>query len=123
SILLGLAAGAEYDVSRRQTAHDAEADHDHDDFESFVVALDAIADPAQLARRVGAVAAAHDVLRVKGFIDVTGKPMRYALQSVGARVDGYYDRPWRGDEPRASALVVIGRRGLDRAAIATELAG
>ena len=84
---------------------------------------DAVADPGELARRVGDVAVAHDVLRVKGFVAVTGKPLRYALQGVGARVDGYYDRPWRGGETRAGALVVIGRRGLDRHAIAAALCG
>jgi cobalamin biosynthesis protein CobW len=37
---------------------------------------------------------------------------------VGERVDRYYDRPWRADEAPAGELVVIGLKGLDRAAIA-----
>jgi cobalamin biosynthesis protein CobW len=39
------------------------------------------------------------------------------VQAVGPRLDAYYDRPWRADEPRATRLVVIGRKGLNRAAI------
>src|SRR5439155_845338 len=44
--LLGLGIGAEDDIANRQTRHDAELEHDHDDFESFVVPLPEIADPA-----------------------------------------------------------------------------
>jgi cobalamin biosynthesis protein CobW len=40
---------------------------------------------------------------------------------VGQRLVGYYDRPWRAGEARRSALVVIGERGLDRAAIEAAL--
>jgi cobalamin biosynthesis protein CobW len=32
-----------------------------------------------------------------------------------------YDRPWRNDEPRESRLVVIGLKGIDRAAITAAL--
>ena len=64
----------------------------------------------------------HDILRVKGFLDVPGKPMRLAVQGVGPRLDRYFDRPWREGE-RRSALVVIGRKGLDRANITKEIAG
>jgi cobalamin biosynthesis protein CobW len=82
-----------------------------------------VADPEALERRVRAVAAAYDVLRVKGFVDVPGKAMRHVVQAVGGRVQRYYDRPWRTGEDRRSELVVIGQRGLDRAAVAAALAG
>jgi cobalamin biosynthesis protein CobW len=49
--------------------------------------------------------------------------MRHVVQAVGGRVQRYYDRPWRTDEERRSELVVIGQRGLDRAAVAAALAG
>jgi cobalamin biosynthesis protein CobW len=123
AVLLGIAAGAEFDIAHRKSAHDAQPDHDHDDFESFVVPLQTLSDTGSVAPRIAAVAVAHDVLRIKGFLDISGKPMRYAVQSVGGRIDGYYDRPWRAAETRAGALVVIGRRGLDRAAIAATLRG
>ena len=43
----------------------------------------------------------HDVLRVKGFAAVAGKPMRLLVQAVGARVTHQYDRPWAAAETRA----------------------
>jgi cobalamin biosynthesis protein CobW len=35
----------------------------------------------------------------------------------------HFDRPWYAGEPRETRLVVIGRKGLDRAAITAALAG
>jgi cobalamin biosynthesis protein CobW len=119
--LIGLALGSEDDIDNRRTWHDEEAEHDHDDFASIVVPLPEIADPAALAARVGALAETFDVLRVKGFAAVAGKPMRLLLQAVGARVSHHYDRAWTAGEARTGALVVIGRKGLDRAAVARAL--
>ena len=121
--LLGLALGSEDDIVNRRTWHDQEEAHDHDDFDSFVVALPEIADPGALAARVGALPEQFDVLRVKGFAAVAGKPMRLLVQAVGARVTHQYDRPWGASEARAGALVVIGRKGFDRAAVARTLLG
>src|SRR6266478_3322032 len=84
--LLGLGVGTEDDIERRRTRHDDEAEHDHDDFETFVVRLPEIADPAALARRVAELAAASNILRVKGFAAVAGKPLRLLVQAVGPRV-------------------------------------
>lgn len=123
AILLGLGAAAENDLATRPSHIDAEEEHDHDDFESFVVTLGAVRDPAALAARLADMIAAHDVLRVKGFLDVPGKAMRLAVQAVGPRLEQYYDRAWAAGEARASRLVVIGRKGLDRAAIAGTLGG
>ena len=120
-VLLGIGAAAEDDLAARPSHHDAEDDHDHDDFESFEVALPQVAAPEELSARIGAVVAGHEVLRVKGFVDVAGKDMRLIVQGVGARVQHYYDRPWRADEDRATRLVVIGLAGLDRGAISAEL--
>jgi cobalamin biosynthesis protein CobW len=121
--LIGLGLAVEEDIENRRTLHDAELEHDHDDFDSFVVPLPEIADPSTLMARVAAAAEAFDVLRVKGFAAVTGKPMRLLVQAVGARVTSHYDRPWAASELRAGGLVVIGLKGLDRAAIARALAG
>lgn len=117
AVLLGLAVGAEDLIDQRRTHHDDEEDHDHDDFESVVVAIPEIADPADLAQRVASVAEAPDVLRVKGFAAVAGKPLRLLVQGVGPRVSHHFDRPWRADEARRGALVVIGLKGFDRAAV------
>ena len=83
--LLGLGVGTEDDIENRKTHHDDELDHDHDDFESFVVELGEIGDPATIASRVAATAEAHNVLRMKGFLAVSGKPMRL-LSRRSARV-------------------------------------
>src|SRR6266568_3595224 len=121
ALLLGLGIGTENDIANRRTRHDAEAEHDHDDFDSFVVALDEIADPSALVARVGSLAERFDVLRVKGFAAVANKPLRLLVQAVGARVTHQFDRPWNGSEQRQGRLVVIGLKGLDRAAITEAL--
>jgi cobalamin biosynthesis protein CobW len=117
AVLLGLGAAAEDDLAARPSHHDAmDGAHEHDDFESFVVPLPEVAAPEELVARLQAVCAAHDILRVKGFAAVSGKPMRLAVQGVGARLQHAFDRPWGAS--REGRLVVIGQRGLDRAAIA-----
>jgi cobalamin biosynthesis protein CobW len=120
---LGLGVGTEDDVENRKTRHDDELDHDHDDFDSFVVPLAEIGDPAAIAMRIADVAEVHNVLRVKGFVAVAGKPMRLLIQAVGPRVSHYYDRPWGEAEARQGSLVVIGLKGLDRVAVAKSLLG
>jgi len=120
-IALGLKAGAEDDIAARPSHHDAEAEHDHDDFDSFVLDVPALSRPDAFVERLAEVARQHDVLRIKGFLDVTGKPMRLLVQGVGARFRQHYDRPWRPGEGRQGRIVVIGEKGLDRAAIARGL--
>jgi cobalamin biosynthesis protein CobW len=121
TLLLGLGVATEDDIANRRTRHDAEAEHDHDDFDSFVVPLDEIADPASLVARVASLAERFDVLRVKGFAAVANKPLRLLLQAVGPRVTHQFDRPWGASEPRQGRLVVIGLKGLDRAAVTDAL--
>jgi cobalamin biosynthesis protein CobW len=121
ALLLGLGIGTEDDIVNRRTLHDAEEEHDHDDFDSFVVPISEVADPALLNARVSALAENFDVLRVKGFAAVAGKPLRLLVQAVGARVTHQYDRPWSAAEAREGRLVVIGLKGLDRAAVTRAL--
>ena len=121
--LLGLGIGTEDDIANRRTRHDAELEHDHDDFESFVLRLPEISDPASLAARIAAAAADASVLRVKGFAAVAGKPMRLLVQAVGPRVSHHYDRAWTAAEERQGQLVVIGLRGLDRNGVVRTLLG
>ncbi len=122
SILLGLAAAAEDDLAARPSHHDAEEEHDHEDFENLVIDLARVDDIAALTAKLAALAAAHDILRMKGFVELAGKPMRLLVQGVGTRFSHHFDRPWGADEPRQSRLVLIGRKGLDTAAIAQNLA-
>jgi len=116
-VLLGLGAAAEADVENRPSHHDGEAEHEHDDFESFVVDLPEIAAPEALLEALLGAVAAHDILRIKGFLAVRAKPTRLVVQGVGGRIQHYFDRPWRRDEARRGQLVVIGQRGLDQPAI------
>ncbi len=123
AVLLGLDAAAEDDLDTRPSCHDAEdGQHEHDDFDSFIVPIPETASPDALVQRLAAVAGSHDVLRIKGFVPVIGRPMRLAVQGVGTRFRHYYDRPWAQGEDRRGQLVVIGQTGIDRAAIAAALA-
>jgi cobalamin biosynthesis protein CobW len=122
SVLLGLGLAVEEDIENRKSHHDGMGDHEHDDFDSFVVEIPPVADPDALARRIAAAAEQENVLRVKGFVDA-GKPMRLLVQAVGPRVNHYYDRAWTAADDRRSRLVVIGLKGLDRPAIEKILVG
>jgi cobalamin biosynthesis protein CobW len=121
--LIGLGIGTENDIENRLTHHDNELEHDHDDFDSFVVKIPEITDPAILAARIAVAVRAPEVLRVKGFAAVAGKPMRLLVQAVGPRITHQYDRPWNASEPRAGQLVVIGLKGLDRSRVERTLLG
>jgi cobalamin biosynthesis protein CobW len=123
SVLLGLGAAAEADLAARPSHHDAEGEHDHEDFETFIVDLPVFDTPQQLVDRIKKIAEVHDVLRAKGFADVKGKPMRLLVQGVGNRIQHQFDRPWKPAEPRLGRLVVIGEKGLDQAAIRALIAG
>ncbi|QFU10115.1 putative GTP-binding protein YjiA [Rhodobacteraceae bacterium THAF1] len=105
-VILGLEAAAEDDMDARPSHHDNADDHDHEDFESVVIDLPEITDPADLVARIEAMAKEQNILRVKGYAAVEGKPMRLLVQAVGARVRHQYDRPW-GSDPRRGRVVVI----------------
>ncbi|MEO9338028.1 cobalamin biosynthesis protein CobW [Mesorhizobium sp. SB112] len=122
SVLLGLGLAVEDDIENRKTHHDGAFDHEHDDFDTFVIEIPSISNPDELAVRVAKAAEEENVLRVKGFVDVGGKPMRLLVQAVGPRVNHYYDRAWNANDERRSRLVVIGLKGLNREAIERILA-
>ena len=123
-VLLGMGAAAEGDMATRSAPHhdNEEEDHDHDEFESFVLDLSEVSDVAALTARLSRAIEAHDILRLKGFVAVAGRPMRLTVQAAGPRLETYFDRPW-GDAPRTSRLVVIGEAGLDRAGIEEAIRG
>ena len=139
NVLLGQGIGAENDLESRLEIHhhhdDDHADpghhesghhhvhehtHGHDEFESFIVTRDEVTDAEAFATQVADVIRANNILRLKGFVAVSGKPMRMTLQAVGPRIDTYYDQPF-GDTPRQTKLVIIGESGLDQAAITAAL--
>ena len=117
NVILGLDVAAEETIEQRRSHHDGEDDHDHDDFESFTVELGDISDPEKFESLLSKLTEKHDILRLKGFLNVPGKDMRHVVQGVGPRIQRYFDRMWKPGELRRSQLVVIGQIGLDRGAI------
>ncbi|MCY3879607.1 MAG: cobalamin biosynthesis protein CobW [Rhodobacteraceae bacterium] len=125
-ILLGIDAAAETNLSGRSEIHhghegDDAPHHDHDDFESFVVSLPEVVDSTRFTEGIRQAMLRHDLIRVKGFACVSGKPMRFVVQAVGRRVNSYFDIPFGKDEVRRSRLVVIGLTGIDRTAVESSL--
>jgi cobalamin biosynthesis protein CobW len=122
AVLLGMNAAAEDDLDARPSHHDAEdGEHEHDDFESFVVPIAEIDTPDEFIATLRAVAEKFQVLRIKGFAAVRGKPMRLSVQGVGERFRHHFDRTWKTGEARAGQLVIIGESGLDQAAITSAI--
>ncbi|NHN89617.1 cobalamin biosynthesis protein CobW [Acetobacter conturbans] len=116
-ILLGLGAAAEDDLDTRPSHHDGADDHEHDDFESFVLDLPEYDSVDECVSRLTHAAREHDILRMKGFAAIKGKNRRLGVQAVGARVRHEFD-PVHGGSGR---LVIIGQQRLNRAAIAAAL--
>ncbi len=120
-VILGLEAAAEDDLENRPSHHDGHDDHEHDDFDSIVVDLGEVEDVQALQDAIVKMAKDQNILRVKGYVAVKGKPMRYLVQAVGTRIRAQYDQPW-GDRPRASLLVVIAEHDhIDEATIKAAL--
>ncbi|WP_417817597.1 cobalamin biosynthesis protein CobW [Tritonibacter scottomollicae] len=120
-VILGLGAAAEDDLDARPSHHDGHHDHEHDDFESIVVEMGEVSDPEALQTRIIEMARARNILRVKGYVAVEGKPMRMLVQAVGDRLRAQYDQPW-GAQPRKTQLVVIAEHdNIDTAGIHADL--
>jgi G3E family GTPase len=50
-----------------------------------------------------------NILRCKGILSFKDDPERFVFQGIHMILDGDHQRPWRGDEPRDSRIVFIGR--------------
>jgi cobalamin biosynthesis protein CobW len=116
-ILLGLDSAAEDDLSSRPSVHDDADEHEHDDFDSFVLDIGEVASLDALLVKLQSAIEVHGILRVKGFLSLAGKDMRLVLQGVGNRLQHYYDRDWTPVERRISKLVIIGEHDMDQAAV------
>ena len=117
NVVLGLNAAAEDDLAARPSHHDGHEDHEHDDFETVVIPMPEIDDPATLVAAIERLANEQHILRVKGYVAVTGKPMRLLVQAVGARVRHQYDRPWGADARQGHLVVIAEHDHIDPAAI------
>jgi len=124
-VLLGLSSSAEDDMEARKSHHEhhGEENHDHDDFESFMVSPKSIQNQNLFLKDLKTLITEHGILRLKGFIDVVDADARLVVQAVGPRVESYFDRPWQPGEARRALLVVIGEKGLDENSIRTALEG
>ena len=123
-VVLGLEAAAEDDIDARPSHHDGHHDHDHEDFDSIVVDLPELEKPEDLADKIKRIALEQNILRVKGYAAVRGKPMRLLVQAVGARVRWQYDRTWGPNEDKQGRLVVIAEHDdIVRSSIETVLLG
>jgi cobalamin biosynthesis protein CobW len=112
-ILLGQSAAAEADTENRKSHHELEGEeHEHDDFDSFVLEI-AAPDRASFEERVKAAMSIEGMLRIKGLIAVEGRAAPLAVQAVGPRVETWF----LPDETRRPGLVVIGLKTLDRAQV------
>ena len=114
-VLIGLAAGAEDGMAGRESHHElaGEADHDHDDFDSFVLGTQPFRSLAALKQAVATALLEPGVLRIKGRVEVAGKTAPAMVQAVGRRTEA-----WFSQDAIAGGLVVIGHRGMDRRAVA-----
>jgi cobalamin biosynthesis protein CobW len=118
-VLLGQAAAAETDSDNRKSHHElAGEEHEHDDFTTFVLEIEA-PDRGALERRIAAAMALDGMLRVKGLVRVAGRRSLLAVQAVGPRVETWFV----SDGGRVLGLVVIGLKGLDRTATEAVLRG
>jgi cobalamin biosynthesis protein CobW len=118
NVLLGLASASEDDMKGRESHHDLEGEeHDHDDFDSFVVPVPAFASLDALKAAVTSALAVPGVLRIKGRARVAGKASPVVVQAVGPRLETWYAADGAGE-----GLVVIGLRDMDRAAVSARLA-
>jgi cobalamin biosynthesis protein CobW len=118
-IWLGLESNAENDLHNRLSHHEMEGEeqHDHDDFVSFSVSLGMQPSQDAVFTAVQNLVETTDILRVKGFANISGSNARLLIQAVGPRVAAYFDRPWRKDEMRRTELVVIAEKHIDRTEI------
>jgi cobalamin biosynthesis protein CobW len=109
-VLLGFNAAVEDDIINRPSHHDSQEEHDHDDeINSLELLMEEAINPQILLSCLKNLVKDLEIYRIKGFINVTDKPMRMVLQGVGDRFDTFYDRLWQPEEKRSTKLVVIGR--------------
>jgi cobalamin biosynthesis protein CobW len=109
-LILGLNSEAESDLDSRKSHHDDFDDHEHDDFETFNVSLNPISDVKRLKEVLQKLINENDILRVKGFLTVVGKPLKLLVQAVGKRLSvNFIDTDLNITDN--SNLVVIAERG------------
>ncbi|MTI31143.1 cobalamin biosynthesis protein CobW [Xanthovirga aplysinae] len=116
-VMLGVQAASELDIENRKSHHEAHHHHDHDhphDHEhddalnSVLLRQENTPDPKVFIEEIKDLMEEHNIFRVKGVLNIPGKPMRMVLQGVGKRFEHYFDRKWKESETRQSQIVFIG---------------
>ena len=111
SIILDLEQQSESNLIDRKSHHDNQSEeHDHKDFENFVLDLGIIDDQNLFINKIQKFINNFNILRVKGYVEIRDKPMRFLVQAVGSRLRTQYDRMWEKDEIKKSRLVFITQR-------------
>lgn len=104
AVLLGIGGTADHGDHHHNHDHD---EHDHHDFESFSINGFTFPDADTARRQLQTLLAEHDILRLKGFVKINGKPMPLAVQAVGTRLETWFEKA----PLEQSYLVVIGLHG------------
>jgi len=113
-LLLGIEASAEDDLDNRPSIHEKHHEqgkhhHHNDDINTILKVYEETPDIKELVKEMTALVKDNEIYRIKGFVNIPGKPMRMVLQGVGERFDYYFDRKWRDNEERKTKLVIIGK--------------
>ncbi|MBL4784993.1 MAG: cobalamin biosynthesis protein CobW [Cohaesibacteraceae bacterium] len=120
-IVLGVAAAAEQDFAGREGHHGADHhEHDHDEFESFIVSLPVQISKKMIEQKLVSALAMPGVLRIKGWVEIEGKAMPLVVQGVGPRLETYF---YKVKKDVTYGLVVIGEHDFDQSAISGTLLG
>ncbi|PQJ72719.1 cobalamin biosynthesis protein CobW [Polaribacter butkevichii] len=114
ALLLGIEASAEDDVDNRHSIHEEhhkQGSHHHhnDDVKTVLLEYAETADIKALVKDLKKLVEDHEIYRIKGFVNISNKPMRMVLQGVGSRFDYYFERAWGATETRKTSIVVIGK--------------
>ncbi|OED43447.1 cobalamin biosynthesis protein CobW [Flavobacteriaceae bacterium (ex Bugula neritina AB1)] len=118
-VLLGIEAKAEDHVDSKHShhehhhhhEHEGDHDHEHDDtINSIVVEVKTQHTPQGLIKALKTMVDEYHIYRIKGIINVPGKPMRMIIQGVADRFENYFDRKWIDGEIKATRLVIIGEK-------------
>ena len=112
--------GDDHDDDHDDEYHHHHHEHGHDEFASYVIALEGVEDAQTFQTSIAQMASEFGILRAKGRVPVSGKALPFVVQAVGRRVDGYFVREANNG---GGQLVVIGLAGLDADAIAARLGG
>jgi G3E family GTPase len=86
--------------------------HYHDEeMQSVSIAIDGDVDPERFMPWINDIVQREgpNILRSKGILAFKNEPKRFVFQGVHMILDGDVQRPWKGDEPRRSRIVFIGR--------------